>query len=156
MRAALSVAVAVLVLGNSFALAKDAKLIGLMALHGSCKTLVVQGKDRTSDCAGKLINMSYNSGRTGFYFVTNDGAVFTFSGEGDKQIKIDENNVVSPVDMLILPVNGKPESLKAVGECRYTNPYNGPSPVTCHAETAFGSYDGSFLTDGAQPEVKRF
>ena len=157
MRHALIALAAVAGLACSSGWAKDDKLDSVMILKGTCTKLVLQGKDRSGDCINKVFNTAYRSGRTGFYFTTEDGAVVTFSGMGTQQIKIDENSAVSPVDMLIVGLGpNNNDKLKAVGTCRYSNPYKGPSPVACHAETTFGSYDASFTSDGSEPDLKKF
>lgn len=131
-------------------------MTNLIGSSGSCLKLVINTKDRTTDCAGKIINTVYADGRTGFYFITNDGLVLTFSGVGTRQVKIDENNAVMPIDMVILGLKGQSDKITAVGTCKFSNLYQGPVPIICKADGALGSFEGSFITDGSKPDRTDF
>lgn len=131
--------------------AKQNKQTSIMGLTGTCTKLIVNGKDRTADCAGKLLNTAYADSRTGFYFVAGEDLVLTFSGVGARQVKLDEDHVVMPIDLVILGFKGQNDKITAVGTCSFANPYSGPVPITCKAEGALGTFEGSFMTDGSKP-----
>jgi hypothetical protein len=129
----------------------------MVTLQGICKKLIIKGKMRTPDCAGKLLNTEYSDGRLGFYFVTTEGMALTFSTRGAEQIKADENTAIVPVDTLLVGSKGNTERIQAVGTCRFTNPYRGTSaPIECSADTALGRYEAMFLSDGNKPDSKTF
>jgi hypothetical protein len=136
--------------------AQEVGVTGMMTLDGTCKKLVVKGKDRTADCKGTLLNVDYSDGRTGFYFVTTDQLIVTFSNKG-KQVHPDPNTAIAPVDMVIVGKDGKFERITAVGTCKLTNPHLGrPAPVECKAEAASDVFEGFFISDGGKPDVKTF
>jgi hypothetical protein len=135
----------------------ETRLSAMVTLQGACKKLVVAGKVRTSECTGKLLNTEYADGRLGFYFVTADGSMLTFSTRGENQVKTGQNTRVVPVDMVLPTTNGKTEKIPAVGTCKFTNPYQGiPAPVECVADSARGRYEAAFLSDGGKPDAKTF
>jgi hypothetical protein len=136
--------------------AQVAKVTGMMTLTGACKKLTVGGKNRTADCKGTLLNTDYSSGRTGFYFITTDGIAVTFSTRGDKQVHPDADTAISPVDMVIVVGQGRSDKILATGTCKFTNPYQGPAPIECRAESASGLFEASFMSDGGKPDVKTF
>jgi hypothetical protein len=49
----------------------------------------------------------------------------------------------------------KPETYRAAGSCRFSNPYIGPSTVSCHADTEKGEFEGVFISNGQPPDVSR-
>lgn len=122
----------------------------MMTLKGACTKLVVGGRERF-DCSPLLLNTVHQNGRTGFYFVTDNGDAITFSGMGQRQVKITADEVIQPVDGVIITLNGKRGSFSAVGECSYANPNNGPSWVNCRAKSRQGVYEAFFQTDGNPP-----
>lgn len=136
--------------------AQAPKVTGVMILKGACKKLTVNGKNRTADCTGKLLNTDYSNGRTGFYFVTNQGMAVTFSTRGDKQVHSDADTAIAPVDMVIVGGEGRSEKISATGTCKFVNPYKGPAPVECRAESASGLFEASFVSDGGKPDVQTF
>jgi hypothetical protein len=132
--------------------AQEVTIESMVVMTGTCKKLTVSGKNRTADCKGKLLNTGYSDGRTGFYFVTTDGFTITFSTRGDQQVHPDANTAIAPVDMVIVGGRGNVDRIAAVGRCKFTNPYRGPAPLECRAETAGGIFDASFISDGSKPE----
>jgi hypothetical protein len=124
-----------------------------MALNGTCDKLVI-GKQKLGDsCDGKLLNMAYPDGRVGFYFVLDDGRVVTFSGM-DGANPTPDTDIVE-LDKVIIGVKGKPNNPKVVnatGTCKYGNPYQGETTVTCNGKLADGQmFSASFTTDGNPP-----
>ena len=140
----------------AFGEAPRVKKMSMMVLNGDCTKFSVQGIDRKSDCANHIFNTEFFGSRGGFYFQTNDGLSVAFSGLGNKQVRPDENTSVTPIDSIIMGTGGKADTINAVGFCRFKNPYQGPAPVDCVAETALGLFEGSFVTDGKEPAVKKF
>jgi hypothetical protein len=135
----------------------QSKLAAMVTLQGTCKKLVIKGKMRTSDCAGKLLNTEYSDGRLGFYFVMNDGMTLTFSTRGAEEVKADENTSIVPVDGLLVGLKGQVDKIPAAGTCKFTNPYRGiAAPIECAADTALGRYEATFLSDGSKPDGKTF
>jgi hypothetical protein len=126
----------------------------LFGLKGHCDRLEIPKATLTDSCGSHLISTSFPNGRTGFYFVTTDGAAVTFSGMGTNQIKPDADTAVQPIDQVIFGFKKESGSMKAVGLCRFANPFRGqPVKVTCRAETKEGIFFGDFTTDGSKPEV---
>lgn len=125
----------------------------MLIVKGACERLMIEGRDTTSKCSGKLLNTSYSNGRVGFYFVTEDGAALTFTGNGKQQIKPDADTAVQPVDGIIFSFKGNTDKTAAVGTCKFTNPYKGPGLVACSAEAESGKFNAVFRTDGAKPSV---
>ncbi|MDF2599155.1 MAG: protein of unassigned function [Methylobacterium brachiatum] len=123
--------------------------------NGTCDRLIIGGNDRSDACTGKLLNTIYLTGRVGFYFVTDNGAALTFTGLGDRQVKPDPDTAVQPIDGIIFGYGGKTDRAKAVGSCRFTNPYQKPGIVQCRADTPNGQFEASFRTDGNPPSVTR-
>lgn len=141
------------VLGAAVGAPKAGALPTLATVNGTCERLVIGGRDVTAQCTGTLLNTSYATGRVGFYFVTRDGAALTFTGMGSSQIKPDPDTALQPVDGVIFGFDGRFDRSKAVGTCRFTNPYARPGTVNCRAETQDGVFAAEFVTDGKPPTV---
>jgi len=125
----------------------------LMAIKGVCSKLLVNGE--VFPCKNSLIHTEYQDGRIGFYFLEegSSGKVLTFSGSGLKQKKLSENVRIQPVDGVIQ----KDGILNVSGECYFENPYAGEANIKCVAADASGMpFEGHFLTDGSEPEIKDF
>jgi hypothetical protein len=131
-------------------------LKGILLVKGRCDRLITLGQDMTQKCQSTVMNTEFADGRTGFYFTEADGTALTFSGMGPQQTKLDANNIIQPVDTVIFNVQGKISKMKAAGKCQFGNPYNGPAPIACRADTASGAFEGDFTTDGSAPDVKKF
>lgn len=131
-------------------------LKGLMLLKGRCMRLVIRGQDATRICNPALMNTEYADGRTGFYFTAQKDTVVTFSGMGPEQITLRAGTIVQPIDMIITNIAGRVDKVRAVGRCRFGNPYKGSALIACEADTANGSYVGTFATDGSAPIMKNF
>jgi hypothetical protein len=128
----------------------------ISTLNGRCEKLVVQGMDATASCSGKVLNTLYRDNRSGFYFVTADGAALTFSGLGNLQVKPDPDSAIQPVDMIIFGYKGQHDRSRAVGQCAFQNPNKGPSRVQCRATTSAGVFKADFVSDGHPPHVMKF
>ncbi|WEX76852.1 hypothetical protein PYH37_005201 [Sinorhizobium numidicum] len=115
--------------------------------------------DNLSDrCSGKIVQTIYSTGRTGFTVVIGDKGAVTFSGlEGAKP---DADTQLQSLDRIILNlgIEGVPPSSKAVaGNCAYSNPYRGPTTVSCQGvDAANGAYLLQFRTDGSPPIMKDY
>jgi len=124
-------------------------------MNGTCSDLVVAGEP-LEGCDGKLMNSALDNGRTGFYF-TAGSTVIIFSGIGDRQLKINDDNVVQPINGLIIVNSGTDhsdhaETFRAVGSCRYNNPNKGVSKIDCHADTERGVFSATFVSNGREPQ----
>lgn len=131
-------------------------LRGEIILTGTCTKFIVLGKDRSATCMGKFISNDFKDGRTDLYFATDQGTVVAFSTRVNAQVRPDDDTVVQPVDIIYLHVKQDTTPMKAVGFCRYTNPYKGPSPIECEAYTASGTFGAAFISDGSAPTEKKF
>lgn len=59
--------------------------------------------------------------------------------------------------MVIAGGEGRSEKISATGTCKFVNPYKGPAPVECRAESASGLLEeASFVSDGEKPDVQTF
>jgi hypothetical protein len=137
----------------TFQKADEGVLNYLMAIKGVCSKLLVNGE--VFPCKNSLIHTEYQDGRIGFYFLEEGGSgkVLTFSGSGLKQKKLSENVRIQPVDGVIQ----KDGILNVSGECYFENPYVGEANIKCVAADANGMpFEGHFLTDGSEPEIKDF
>ena len=137
----------------TFQKADEGVLNYLMAIKGVCSKLLVNGE--VFPCKKSLIHTEYQDGRIGFYFLEEGGSgkILTFSGSGLKQKKLSENVRIQPVDGVIQ----KDGILNVSGECYFENPYVGEANIKCVAADASGMpFEGHFLTDGSEPEIKDF
>lgn len=132
-----------------------AELTGIASLTGTCERIVMAGKDMSAHCDGKILQTTYDTGRTGFtVFVGQDGVAITMSGlEGAKP---DENSQLQSLDRVILNLNIEdvaPSEEPVEGSCAYSNPYLGPMTVSCQAvDRKGGAYLLQFRTDGSEPK----
>jgi hypothetical protein len=130
--------------------------LGLMT--GTCERLVIDGKDLTGDCAGKIIQSIYDDGRTGWYMMIGDkGAVVTLSGMSGA--KPDADSQLQDLDSVIWggAAKGAPAKTETItGQCLYSNPNNGPTSITCIAKNQTGDVSVlEFRTDGKPPEFMK-
>ena len=131
------------------------RLTALAVEKGECHEMVAYGKDVSTHCSPQVENSEWSDGRTSFTFTTDDGFVaLTFSGDGHRQIHQGADIAIQPVDGMITTVGHKPETLMASGTCKFANPYKGPAPITCSADTSSGHFSGAFLSDGSSPNTK--
>ncbi|WP_139020616.1 hypothetical protein [Bradyrhizobium sp. ORS 285] len=126
-------------------------LKGIETLHGACKKLTVAAKDRTSECKGVLLNTRYDDGRTGYYFVTLDGAIITFSSPGEADPRTAATARAYPVDMIIFKAEGDIRKLAAKGACRATLPSGALSGLSCRADSEVGRFEGEFTAGTKAP-----
>ena len=124
-------------------------------LTGSCDRLVGFGNDLRSECDGRVANVEWSDGRDSFTFSLRGGGALTFSGSGRAEVRQGPSTVVQPLDVVFATVRGKSESIRAVGSCRFSDPYQGVVAIVCDAETAEGGFSATFTTDGRPPEVVR-
>jgi hypothetical protein len=150
----------ILVIGAAIAAlctnANARNITSIVSLTGTCKKLVIATKtDASRRCVGKLMNVTYDDGRSGFLFVARDIAIVTFSGMGSAQVKVNQDEVIQPVDAVIFTLIGTgtgPNEVSAVGSCRFTNPEQGRhSIVNCKATTENGQFVADFVSDGRPP-----
>jgi hypothetical protein len=153
------------VAGVSIALdASAAPLDYVATMNGHCTRLIFGGHDATPACDPIVTNSFHKDSRTGFTFTVGAsavGAVITFSGMGQQQVKDTANVVTQPLDTVIFTLiigtgTLPPNEAKAAGICTYSNPYAGPSTVTCTAHTSDGVFEASFISDGKEPSILQF
>lgn len=128
------------------------KLSSVVIVNGTCESFSFRGRDASNRCDGKLINAAYKTGRSSFSFALTDLAIVLFSG-ADGPFR--GNHATIKLDRLIFTLLGtepKAHRIPATGACTYTNPDAGPVRVHCSASTKFGTFAGSFLGDGKEPE----
>lgn len=142
--------------GASVAQAQDlTNLTGIASLTGTCERIVMAGHDFSQGCAGKIMQSTYSTGRTGFYVMLGEnGTTATFSGiQGAKP---DPDSQLQSVDKVIfnLGIEGVPPTTKeTTGSCAYSNPYKGPMTISCSAvDSDGGAYLLQFRTDGSEPK----
>ncbi|GLH80752.1 hypothetical protein SSBR45G_56610 [Bradyrhizobium sp. SSBR45G] len=123
---------------------------GIDTLHGTCKKLAVAGKERTSDCRGVLLNTRYADQRTGFYFVTTDGAMITFSSPGELSQRESKVAGAYPVDMMILKIEGDVRRVAAKGMCHTSKLTIATAKLNCLADSELGRFEGEFVP-GTKP-----
>lgn len=131
----------------------------IATMDGQCSRLLVGGKDASKACGPKVLNTVYKTGRVAFTFVAGDLATVTFGGMGQQQVKDSADVASQPLDNVVFTLIGTgtaPNKVKAAGVCTYSNPYVGPSRITCSAHTAQGVFAGSFVSNGRTPSMQRF
>ncbi len=129
-------------------------LKGIDTFHGACKKLTIAAKDRTADCKGVLLNTRYADRRTGFYFVTLEGGMITFSSPGDLEPRQPANAHAYAVDMMIFKLDGDIRKLAAKGMCRMKDTACALSSLTCRADSEAGRFEGEFFAESKAAGTK--
>jgi hypothetical protein len=133
------------------------KVTQLIGMDGSCENLEAFAVVlKSGECQDKVINANFSDGRLDFTFFAhnqNGDAVFSFSGDGRRQIKTTADDVTQPIDAIIATFAGTTTTHSAAGTCHYSNPYKGKASVSCKADTDQGMFAASFLTDGKDPTI---
>ena len=131
-------------------------LTGMAVLRGHCEKLIMAGKDFSDHCGSQIVQSIYNTGRTGFTVTIGDkGTVATFSGlEGAKP---DADTQLQDLDLVIfnLGIEGVESTKSSVkGGCGYSNPFKGPTTISCQATSDKGeAYFLQFRSDGSPPKM---
>jgi hypothetical protein len=137
-------------------------LTTLATLPGKC--IAVIAMDVVSDptlCASKMSNIEFPNGRLGFIFVMNRphdarSVVISFFGDGRKQLHLDKDTAMQPIDQVHFTFQGSTDNLIAAGSCRFSNPYKGdPATVACAADTNQGKFEGKFISNGTAPNMSQ-
>ena len=131
--------------------ARSVRNVGV--LSGSCDRLVGFGNDLHAECTGKVANVEWSDGRDSFTFTLRNGGVLTFSGSGKGEIRQGPGTVVQPLDVVFATVQDRSQSIRAVGSCRFSDPYQGVMAIICDAQTAQGGFSATFTTDGRPPDI---
>jgi hypothetical protein len=110
-----------------------------------------------AECRGVMLNLIYENGRSSFVFYNEaDDILVSFTGISGDDVWQDDS-IIQPLDRItVTQVHGdkvEPESLRAIGACRYTDPFTGVGAFSCVAETAGGRWLGEFRTNGEPPTV---
>ena len=122
----------------------------VFVLHGTCSRLTTPDGDQTSSCGNDLTNTAFSSGNSSFIATIKDKASVSFRGR-DSAARGDVATI--KLDTVILTGTDVSQitSIKARGQCTYTNPNKGPVHVECEASTPRGKYELSFVSDGVWP-----
>ncbi|MGR9197543.1 hypothetical protein [Rhizobium leguminosarum] len=134
-------------------------LTGMAILKGKCEKLITKGDDLTEHCGNQIVQSIYSTGRTGFTVTVGDkGSVMTFSGlEGAKP---DPDTQLQDLDFIILNLGIEgvtPARTPVRGGCGYSNPYKGPTTISCQATGEKGeAYLLQFRSDGSPPSMTDF
>ncbi|WP_048710463.1 hypothetical protein [Microvirga massiliensis] len=62
--------------------------------------------------------------------------------------------MTQPVDMIITSASGRSAKYRAVGTCRFGNPYKGRTKIECSATAPVGQFEVVFVTDGTPPDLR--
>jgi hypothetical protein len=156
---ALSAIAAAGVSGGAAAATSASALKTLVLERGRCAKLIAAGRDFSHDCTGLSTNEEFVNGRNGFTFIIGKMGTVSFSGAGPDQVHLDADHVTQPVDRVVftlLMTGATPNVIKAVGACRFANPFKGSTTTICEASTSKGPFSARFVSDGKEPEVKQF
>jgi len=109
-----------------------------------------------SVCSNKVLNVEFPNGRMGFAFTLQNSkgnpTIVSFFGDGSKQLHIDADTAMQPIDHVNFTFQGSTDRLVAAGSCRFSNPYKGkPAGVSCTADTNQGKFAGEFISNGVAP-----
>ncbi len=102
----------------------------------------------SAQCAPTLTN-AVSRNRTTFDFMTKDGQVVSFSGNGAQQEATEETDPLQPINVVSESKTGSEVGapVLAIGACRFSTPEPGRTGIACEAKTADGRvYSGTFVT----------
>lgn len=138
---------------------KPVVMNSLTDLTGDCLRLVVAG-EAALECKGVVLNPTYTSGRSSFvFFDPKTPRLVSFTGMSGDDVRHGDI-IVQPVDGITLSegdeLNVASKPIRAIGVCRYSNPFTGPASLSCLAETESGLWAGEFRTDGKPPHREEF
>jgi hypothetical protein len=114
----------------------------LGTLTGKCTS--VTAMDVVADasiCMDKVINIEFPNGRIGFAFNLkrrgeSQVVTISFFGDGEKQLHLNADTAMQPIDKVHFTFKGSTDDLVAAGSCRFSNPYKGvPAEISCIADT---------------------
>ena len=146
-----------LMIGSAQARADN--LTTLATLTGRCTA--VMAMDVVTDpslCLNKVVNVEFPNGRLGFAFTLQrkgdpKPTVISFFGDGPKQLHIDADTAMQPIDHVNFTFQGSTDQVVAAGSCRFSNPYKGkPARVSCTADTNRGKFAGEFISNSVAPK----
>lgn len=131
----------------------------LADLTGECLRLVLADRP-ASACKGVVLNPTYTSGRSSFVFFDSESQqLVSFTGLSGDDVHRDDV-IVQPVDGITLTATAEPaavsKTIRAIGACRYSDPFAGRATLSCIAESESGLWAGEFRTDGRPPHIEEF
>jgi hypothetical protein len=138
------------------------QLTTLATLTGRCTAITAM--DVVTDpslCVSRVVNVELPNGRLGFAFTLQrkgepKPTVISFFGDGPKQLHIDADTAMQPIDHVNFTFQGSTDQLVAAGSCRFSNPYKGkPARVSCTADTNQGKFSGEFISNGVAPNMSQ-
>jgi hypothetical protein len=137
-------------------------LTTLATLSGTCTSITAM--DVVTDpsfCLNKIVNVEFPNNRLGFAFTLQrkgdlKPAIISFFGDGPKQLHLDADTAMQPIDHVNFTFQGSTDQLVAAGSCRFSNPYKGePARVSCTADTNQGKFVGEFISNGVAPDISQ-
>lgn len=138
----------------ALALSSPARSQTALHLEGTCRKLVIDGRDLSASCAGTLVNR-VSRDRTSFDFAAGDGRSVSFSGNGAPQEATEETDPLQPINLVLVdaPAGQPGTPTLAIGACWFSSPQPGRTAITCEARAADGrGFAGTFVTvAGAAP-----
>ena len=112
-------------------------------------------------CMDKVVNIEFPNGRIGFAFnLKRRGqsqiVTISFFGDGEKQLHLNADTAMQPIDKVHFTFKGSTDDLVAAGSCRFSNPYKGvPAEISCIADTNQGKFIGEFISNGRSPNMSQ-
>jgi hypothetical protein len=139
---------------------ESSKLSYIAIFNGRCKKLIVAGKNLTSRCSAKLLNLSYKVGRGAFWAPLSDGNnIVSFSGAKDEQPSL--SKYILYLDKLLL--NGdnfgeNPIFQDFEGTCSVDGDFSKEvSTLKCQGKSKDGlTSEYEFITDGNPADVTNY
>ncbi|WP_062235845.1 hypothetical protein [Aureimonas sp. N4] len=117
---------------------------------GVCEKFVLGRNNMTKECDTKLMNSTYDNGRTGFYFVFKRGSIITFSGM-DRPNPTPDTDLFA-IDKVIFSAGGATKEFAATGSCRYGNYKAGHKRIRCKGTSDDGQPFEAVFRLTAPPE----
>jgi hypothetical protein len=142
------------------ALADNLTVLG--TLSGKCISATAMDVVTDSSlCMNSVVNIEFPNGRLGFMFnLRRKGeqqlVTISFFGDGTKQLHLNQDTAMQPIDRVHFTFKGSTDDLVAAGSCRFSNPFKGvPAQVSCSADTNQGRFAGEFISDGRSPNMSQ-
>ena len=132
------------------------KLTGTTLMKGRCPSLIVAGRDLTRSCVGEVTNKEFADRSISFDFDTDRDIGVAFLIRRSDEIGLGQGGLISNVSEVVYTVAGRSSPIKSAGTCGYGNSALGAVRIECRVDTGLGVFESSFLTDGGEPEYKRF
>jgi hypothetical protein len=132
----------------------------MVTVTGEC-TRLVQAGVTVEGCKPVLMNLNYPTGVSAYWFMS-ERTILSFSGDGARRVEQGPDTVVQAIDRVVSAATTgqvKEEDTKeeaAIGFCRFGDPTIRGSTLECVAHTQAGRYEGTFVANGAPPQLEAF